>query len=82
MFNIALFFLPLPTPEDAEPWEQGDFFGDWFGIDDLSAKQLQKVKGRCRIFLRRAARLLDGNNSEDRDSLGKAGCDLAFTDMG
>lgn len=79
--KYRLFFLLLPTPEDGEPWEQGDFSGDWFGIDDLRAKQLQKVNGRCRKFLRRAARLLDGNNSEDRDSFGKAGCDLGFTDM-
>ena len=35
--KYRLFFLLLPTPEDGEPWEQGDFFGDWFGIDDLRA---------------------------------------------
>jgi hypothetical protein len=80
--QYRLFFLPLRTPEDDKPWEEGDFFGDWFGIDDLRAKQLQRVNGRCRKFLRRAARFLDGNNSEDRDSFGKAGCDLGFTDMG
>jgi hypothetical protein len=80
--EYSLCFLPLPTPGEGETWEEGDFFGDHFGVDDLTAKSLQKVKVRCREFLRRASPLLDGNNSKDRDAFGRAGCDLAFTDVG
>jgi hypothetical protein len=80
--EYSLYFLPLPSPGEGETWQEGECFGEYFGVDDLTSKSFQKVNGRCRKFLRRAARLLDGNNSEDRDSFGKAGCDLGFTDMG
>ena len=32
--EYSLYFLPLPSPGEGEPWQEGECFGDWFGVDD------------------------------------------------
>lgn len=81
----AIFFEPLPEPEEGEDWQYGEAYDEaGFGFGNVDKESLKRVRAACVKFLRQGAHLIPGGrlSFSDGTEMEHAGHDAAMSAQG